>query len=121
MTQRDPGRLMQIGMAFWPAKTLLSAVELGVFTALSGKALTARELQHELGLHPRGVADLLDTLVALICWPAMARRGGAIPEHGGNRSLSRPKQQRVHGRFPRDGEYATLPILGRPHRSAQDG
>ena len=65
MTQRDPGRLMQIGMGFWPAKTLLSAVELGVFTALSGKALTAHELQHELGLHPRGVADLLDTLVAL--------------------------------------------------------
>ena len=65
MTQRDPGRLMQIGMAFWPAKTLLSAVELGVFTALSDRALTARELQHELGLHPRGVTDLLDTLVAL--------------------------------------------------------
>ena len=65
MTQRDPGRLMQIGMGFWPAKTLLSAVELGVFTALSSKALTARELQHALGLHPRGVADLLDTLVAL--------------------------------------------------------
>ena len=65
MAQRDPGRLMQIGMGFWPAKTLLSAVELGVFTALSGKSLTARELQRELGLHPRGVADLLDTLVAL--------------------------------------------------------
>lgn len=65
MTQRDPGRLMQIGMGFWPAKTLLSAVELGVFTALGGKALAAGELQRELGLHPRGVADFLDTLVAL--------------------------------------------------------
>jgi hypothetical protein len=65
MAQRDPGRLMQIGMGFWPAKTLLSAVELGVFTALSGKGLTGRQLQQELGLHPRGVADLLDTLVAL--------------------------------------------------------
>jgi 2-polyprenyl-3-methyl-5-hydroxy-6-metoxy-1,4-benzoquinol methylase len=65
MTQRDPGRLMQIGMGFWPAKTLLSAVELGVFTALSNKALTARQLQQDLGLHPRGVTDLLDTLVAL--------------------------------------------------------
>jgi len=74
MTQRDPGRLMQIGMAFWPAKTLLSAVELGVFTALSDKALTARELQHELGLHPRGVTDLLDTLVAL---DVLARDGEA--------------------------------------------
>ncbi len=28
MTQRDPRRLMQIGMSFWPAKTLLSAIEL---------------------------------------------------------------------------------------------
>jgi 2-polyprenyl-3-methyl-5-hydroxy-6-metoxy-1,4-benzoquinol methylase len=65
MTQRDPDRLIQIGMGFWPAKTLLSAVELAVFTALSDKALTARQLQHELGLHPRGVADFLDTLVAL--------------------------------------------------------
>ncbi len=65
MTQRDPGRLIQIGMGFWPAKTLLSAVELRVFTALSHKALSARQLEHELGLHPRGVADLLDTLVAL--------------------------------------------------------
>ena len=65
MTLRDPGRLMQIGMGFWPAKTLLSAVELGVFTALSGKPSTARQLQRELGLHPRGVADLLDALVAL--------------------------------------------------------
>lgn len=65
VTQRDPGRLMQIGMGFWPAKTMLSAVELGVFTTLGDKSLTARELQDELGLHPRGVTDLLDTLVAL--------------------------------------------------------
>ncbi|MGH7870722.1 MAG: methyltransferase [Candidatus Binatia bacterium] len=76
MTQRDPGRLMQIGMGFWPAKTLLSAVELGVFTALSDKALTARQLQHELGLHPRGVTDLLDTLVAL---DLLARDGEGKP------------------------------------------
>jgi 2-polyprenyl-3-methyl-5-hydroxy-6-metoxy-1,4-benzoquinol methylase len=72
MTQRDPGRLIEIGMGFWPAKTLLSAVELGVFTALSDKALTARQIQHELGLHPRGVADFLDTLVAL---DVLAREG----------------------------------------------
>jgi hypothetical protein len=65
MTQRDPGRIMQIGMGFWPAKTLLSAIELGVFTALSGKSSTASELEREIGLHPRGVTDLLDTLVAL--------------------------------------------------------
>jgi hypothetical protein len=65
MTQRDPGRLIQIGMGFWPAKTLLSAVELDLFTVLGDKGLTARQLQHELNLHPRGVPDFLDTLVAL--------------------------------------------------------
>jgi 2-polyprenyl-3-methyl-5-hydroxy-6-metoxy-1,4-benzoquinol methylase len=65
MTQRDPGRLIQIGMGFWPAKTLLSAVELDLFTVLGDKALTARQLQNALELHPRGVADFLDTLVAL--------------------------------------------------------
>ena len=52
-------------MGFWPAKTMLSAVELGVFTALGDKSLTAQELQDLLGLHPRGVTDFLDTLVAL--------------------------------------------------------
>ncbi len=74
MTQRDPGRLMQIGMGFWPAKTMLSAVELGVFTALGDKSLTARELQDELGLHPRGVTDLLDTLVAKARSPSHRNR-----------------------------------------------
>ena len=30
-----PARIMEVGMAFWPAKTLLSAVELGLFTTLA--------------------------------------------------------------------------------------
>ena len=65
MTQRDPGRLMQIGMGFWSAKAMLSAVELGVFTVLGDRAMTGAELREALRLHPRGVADFLDTLVAL--------------------------------------------------------
>src|SRR5262245_18395735 len=43
----------------------MSAVEMDLFTVLSGKRLTARQLQNALELHPRGVADFLDTLVAL--------------------------------------------------------
>ena len=31
---RDPSQIMQVGMGFWPSKTLLSAVELGLFTLL---------------------------------------------------------------------------------------
>ena len=30
----DPGLIMQVGTGFWPSKTLLTAVELGLFTTL---------------------------------------------------------------------------------------
>lgn len=56
---------MEVGMAFWPAKVLLSALELGTFTKLGGKAMTGHELQVALGLHPRANPDFFDALVAL--------------------------------------------------------
>lgn len=60
-----PERVLQLGLAFWGAKALLSAVELGVFTALANGAQSADELTEALGLHPRSALDFLDTLVAL--------------------------------------------------------
>ena len=65
MTESSPARIMEVGMAFWPAKVLLSAVELRVFTTLGDKAMTGRDLQHALGLHPRANPDFFDALVAL--------------------------------------------------------
>jgi hypothetical protein len=61
----DPEHIMQIGMAFFASKTLLSAVELGVFTELGLKVDTADGLGERLALHPRGRRDFLDGLVAL--------------------------------------------------------
>ncbi len=61
----SPSRIMEVGMGFWPAKTLLSAVELGVFTELGGDGMTGDQLQSALGLHPRANPDFFDTLVAL--------------------------------------------------------
>jgi predicted O-methyltransferase YrrM len=61
----DPAHIMQVGMGFWPSKTLLSAVELGLFTELRASAMTGADLQARLGLHPRGVYDFLDGLVAM--------------------------------------------------------
>jgi hypothetical protein len=60
-----PDRILQIGMGFWASKALLSAVELGIFTALAGGGKTGAELEQALGLHPRATYDFLDTLVAL--------------------------------------------------------
>lgn len=60
-----PGRIMQLGLGFWASKTLLSAIELGVFKELASGPLKIDELTRRLGLHPRGARDFLDALVAL--------------------------------------------------------
>ena len=61
----DPGRILQTGLAFWPAKTLLSAIEMGVFTELAQRPEQFDALVGRLGLHQRSARDFLDTLVAL--------------------------------------------------------
>jgi hypothetical protein len=63
--QLDPSQIMQVGMGFWASKTLLSAVELELFTHLAPEPMSGEEIGAELGLHPRAIYDFLDTLVAL--------------------------------------------------------
>jgi hypothetical protein len=60
-----PDRIMQLGLGFWGSKTLLSAVELGLFTELAQGAMTAEAVCERLHLHPRSVRDFLDALVSL--------------------------------------------------------
>ena len=51
-----PDAIMQLGLGFWGSKTLLSAVELGLFSELaSAGALDADALRERLGLHPLAV------------------------------------------------------------------
>ena len=69
-----PDGIMQLGLGFWSAKTLLSAVELGLFTALAAGPASRDELQARLGLHARSAADFLDALVAL----GMLERQGSV-------------------------------------------
>ena len=61
----DVTRLLLLGLDFWKAKAVLSAVELGVFAQLSRGPLSAEELARALGLHGRGARDFFDALVAL--------------------------------------------------------
>jgi hypothetical protein len=60
-----PDYIMQLGLGFWASKTLLSAVELGLFTELAKGPATAAAVGERLGLHPRGTRDFLDALVSL--------------------------------------------------------
>jgi hypothetical protein len=61
----DASHIMEVGAGFWPAKTLLSAVELDLFSALGGASMSGEEVGARLGLHPRAIYDFLDALVAL--------------------------------------------------------
>jgi hypothetical protein len=61
----SPESILQLGMAFWGSKTLLSAVELGVFTVLADGPRDGSALAKEVGLHSRSSRDFLDALVAL--------------------------------------------------------
>src|SRR5690242_7489814 len=64
-TQPTPEKILQTGLAFWPSKTLLSAIEIGVFTELAAGPQSFESLRGRLGLHERSARDFLDTLVAL--------------------------------------------------------
>ena len=78
----DPGRILQTGLAFWPAKTLLSAIEMGVFTELAHGPERFDALTGRLGLHPRSARDFLDTLVALGFLTRDGDQYGNTPETG---------------------------------------
>ena len=60
-----PDAIMQLAFGYWGSKTLLSAVELGLFTELARGPLALEDIRARLGLHERSARDFLDALVAL--------------------------------------------------------
>ena len=120
MESLTPARIMEVGMAFWPAKVLLSAIELGLFTELGAGAMTGRELQDA----PRP-APACRTPTSSTRWSrsasstvtATARRRATATRAETAAFLDR-QQPAVHGRLPRDGQRAALPLLGRSDRGA---
>lgn len=68
MTAQDevtPEKILQIGFGFWASKTLLSAIEVGLFTELAKAPADGETLRTRLRLHPRAARDFFDALVAL--------------------------------------------------------
>ncbi|UKM66541.1 acetylserotonin O-methyltransferase [Flavobacteriaceae bacterium GSB9] len=63
--QINPSKIMQIGMGFWASKTLLTAVNMELFTHLANGSLSGKAIKNKLGLNERSLFDFLDTLVAL--------------------------------------------------------
>src|SRR5258708_18848505 len=65
MNQPRMDHIMQVGLGFWASTTLLSAVEMELFTELAKHPETLPELSARLRLHPRSAHDFLDALVSL--------------------------------------------------------
>jgi predicted O-methyltransferase YrrM len=75
-TGNGPSRILEVGFGFWVSRVLLAAVEFELFTVLGGRSMTGERLGEALALHPRGIWDFLDVLVAL----GFLQRDGDGPE-----------------------------------------
>ena len=74
----NPEQILQVGLGFWASKTLLSAVELGLFTVLSETGLSGEDIAAKLGLHERSRFDFLDALVSLSLLQRAGNGPGAV-------------------------------------------
>ncbi|MDX1769261.1 MAG: methyltransferase dimerization domain-containing protein, partial [Arenibacter troitsensis] len=61
----DPSKILQVGTGFFGTKTLLTAVNMELFTVLAKRELSGKDIQSRLGLHSRSLYDFLDALVAM--------------------------------------------------------
>jgi hypothetical protein len=86
-----PDAIMQLGFGYWGSKTLLSAVEMALFTELAREPLALEDIQTRLNLHERSVRDFLDSLVAL---GMLKRERGTYA----NTPATDPRRVRLHGR-----------------------
>lgn len=123
----SPARLLQLGMGFFGSRAFLSAVELGVFSALAKGALTESQLRERLGLHPRAARDFLDTLVAL--GPLQRRAGKYRNTPDADAFLDRAKPSYVGGvlemaaarLYPFWGSLTEALRTGAPQNEAKHG
>ena len=93
----DPSSIMQVGMGFWPSKTLLSAVELGLFTVLGSRGvLGARDRRPAPAALPRRVR-----------LPRRARRPAAARARGLAATTARYANTRETGGVPRHQQPAS--------------
>ena len=125
--QLTPKQIMNLGMAFGGSKTLLSAVEIGLFTELAKEPLGLDTLSERLMLHPRSARDFLDALVAL----GMLERNGDQYENTPETDLflDRAKPSYVGGLlemanarlYPFWGSLTEALRTGKPQNEAKTG
>lgn len=88
--------LLQVGREFWAARTLLTAVELGVFEALGRRRLRAGTVAARIEADPRATELLLDALVGM----------GALEKPAGSYRIPEPLVPLLT-----EGPASALPML----------
>lgn len=127
MSAPTPEHILQIGLGFWASKTLLSAVEMELFTELARHPEDLESLRGRLGLHPRAAHDFLDALVAL---GFLERRDGKYcntPSTDLFLDKRKPSylggilEMANHRLYPFWGHLTEALRTGRPQNEAKDG
>ncbi len=125
--QPTPEHILQTGLGFWAAKTLLSAVEIGLFTELAKHPEDLETIQGRLGLHPRSARDFLDALVALGFLRRTAGRYHNTPatdlylDRGKNTYLGGLLEMANHRLYPFWGHLTEALRTGLPQNEARGG
>ncbi len=122
-----PDRIMQLGLGFWGSKTLLSAIEIGLFTELAKGPSDIDEIAEKLGLHPRSARDFFDALVALGMLERSDGRYANTPQT--DLFLDREKPRYIGGMLEMAnarlyrfwGSLTEALRSGRPQNEAKDG
>jgi hypothetical protein len=127
MNNPQPDQILQVGLGFWASKTLLSAVEMELFTELAKQPEDLEALQGRLSLHPRSARDFFDTLVAL---RFLERRDGRYYNTPSTDFfLDKRKQSYIggilemanHRLYPFWGNLTAALRTGRPQNETKDG
>jgi len=127
LNEPQPDHILQVGMGFLASKTLLSAIEMELFTELADRSEPLEMLQGRLGLHRRGARDFLDTLVAL---KFLERRDGNYSNTPSTAFfLDKRKPSYIggilemanHRLYPFWGHLTTALRTGAPQNEAKDG
>ena len=122
-----PEKILQTGLAFWPAKTLLSAIEMGLFTELARGPEPFDNIVGRLGLHQRSARDFLDTLVALGFLQRTGDRYANTPETDLFLDRSKPSyvggilEMANHRLYPFWGHLTEALRTGRPQNEVKGG
>ena len=113
--QPNPEKILQTGLAFWASKTLLSAIEMGLFTELARGPEPFDALERTAGPAP-ALGARLPRHAGRARLPRARRR--PLRQHARDRPVPRPEEAVLRRRHPRDGEPSALSVLGPPHRGA---